>query len=106
MRAGCIPIYWGNPLIEREFNPRSFINVHAFPNHESAIERVLEIDSDPELHAEYLSEPWCDGNKLNEFYDRQRVLDQFEKIFTTQITPVSQRASWFGRWTFAKKDRA
>jgi alpha(1,3/1,4) fucosyltransferase len=28
MLASSIPIYWGDPLVHREFNPRSFINAH------------------------------------------------------------------------------
>jgi hypothetical protein len=106
MQTGCLPIYWGNPLIAREFNPKSFINLHDFPSHDAAIERILEIAGNRELYAQYLREPWFHGNTPNEFFDRERVLNQFKKIFSTKITPVSQRRSLFGRWTLLKKDRS
>jgi hypothetical protein len=105
MQAGSIPIYWGNPLIAKEYNTKSFVNVHDFPNQETATERILEIENNRELYRRYLEEPWFHGNKPNEFCDRERVLNQFEKIFSTKIEPVSRRKSWFGRWTLLKKDR-
>jgi alpha(1,3/1,4) fucosyltransferase len=30
MQAMCLPIYWGNPLIHTEFNPKSFLNYFDF----------------------------------------------------------------------------
>lgn len=30
VQADCVPIYWGDPEIERSFNPKRFINAHDF----------------------------------------------------------------------------
>ena len=45
MLVNSLPIYWGNPLVDRDFNPASFLNYHEFPNEEALIERILELDA-------------------------------------------------------------
>jgi len=44
MAARCLPIYWGNPLIEREFNPKSFLNYFDFRDDDALIEKIIEFD--------------------------------------------------------------
>lgn len=54
--AGCIPIYWGDPTIENEFNPKAFINCNDLTV-EEAIEKIKEIDQNDELYNQMLNEP-------------------------------------------------
>ena len=43
MLAGSIPIYFGNPEVDRHFNTRSFINAHDYlPSRRHALTRLLE----------------------------------------------------------------
>ena len=44
--SNAIPIYWGDPQIASFFNHKAFVNCHDFPNLQSAVERVIEIDND------------------------------------------------------------
>ena len=44
--AGCIPIYWGDPHVALEFNPKAFINVAEFASEEALIRRIKELDED------------------------------------------------------------
>lgn len=55
--AGTIPIYWGNPLIKKEFNPKSFINVFDFSSLEECIEYIKEIDNDDSKYLKMQHEP-------------------------------------------------
>lgn len=108
MVARCLPIYWGNPRIHEEFNPRSFLNRADFPNDEAIIERIIELDRDDAKYLDYARQPYFHDNRPNEFFSRERLLDQFERIFTTPITPVSERRRRgrvfsFGRWILAKR---
>jgi len=102
MQAGSIPIYWGNPLVDREFNPRSFINWHDYETAVRAwlpafvrrwpalqawlerryvwprtlakvIQRVRDIESDPELYARILAEPWFHDNRRSPVFDDPRL---------------------------------
>jgi hypothetical protein len=107
MRARVVPIYWGNPEIAAEFNPRSFLNYSDFPDAEALIDKIIELDQDDAKYLEYLRQPYFLNNKPNEFFSRERLLNQFEKIFTTPITPVSRRRYWnqIDRWILVKKNR-
>jgi len=80
MTNGCIPIYWGDPLVGRDFNPRSFIDVRDFSDDDAAISHILEVDRSPDLYRRYLEEPFFLGNKLPELFDEQRILSFFRKI--------------------------
>jgi len=61
--AGTVPIYWGNPLISKEFNSDSFINCHDYGLTEAgepgAIEAIVkaveEIDRNDERYLKMLS---------------------------------------------------
>lgn len=57
LAARAIPIYWGNPVIHKEFNERRFINGHRYDSFEAIVERVKEIDSDDNLYLSIVNEP-------------------------------------------------
>ncbi len=107
MRARTVPIYWGNPGIAAEFNPKSFLNYFDFPSAEALIEKIIELDQDKAKYMEYLRQPYFHNNQPNEFFSHERLLKQFEKIFTTPITPVSTRRYplQIDRWIVVKKNR-
>jgi len=44
--AGCVPIYWGDPLIGLEFNSKAFINATDYPTAEALIRRIKQLDED------------------------------------------------------------
>src|SRR5437879_9856632 len=100
MRARCVPIYWGNPRVHEEFNPRSFLNYFDFPNQDALVERILELDRDDAKFLEALRQPYFHGDQPNEWFSSKRLLDFFERIFTETITPVARQRRFFqiGRW--------
>lgn len=62
--AGNVPIYWGNPDISNEFNPKSFINCHDFSSFEEVVEYVKKVDSDDELYLEMVKAPIVNEDSL------------------------------------------
>ena len=105
MAARCIPIYWGNPLVENDFNTRSFLYRYNFPDDESFIDHIIEVDSDRELYLEYLRQPFFHSNTPNDYYNENRILNFLINIIDSNDKPVSQTRRKFtiGRWTFAKR---
>lgn len=112
MSAGSIPIYWGDPLVHRDFNPRSFINYHQYEAEIKArllaflvrwpllrtlvdfcyvrprtidrvIEQVLAICADEKLYAQYLSEPWFHANQPPPVFDLQRLERRLQEIIAS-----------------------
>ncbi|MEI6058941.1 MAG: glycosyltransferase family 10, partial [archaeon] len=81
MLANSIPIYWGNPKVEEEFNTKSFLNYPDFKNEDELIKKIIEIDNDDKLYEEYLKQPWFKDNRPNIYFDEERLLKRFEEIF-------------------------
>lgn len=65
--ANCIPIYWGDPKIELEFNPNSFINCNDLTIDE-AIKKIIKVDNDDEIYINMLNEKPFLGD-YNKFYE-------------------------------------
>lgn len=110
MVARCLPIYWGNPLIKEEFNPKSFLNYFDYPNEDALIEKIIELDKDNSRYLEYVRQPYFYDDKPNVYCSRERILEFFDKIFSTRIAPVAQAGRkgfsfgrLFGRWKLAKR---
>ena len=108
MLANSIPIYWGNPLIHREFNTKSFINYHDFEREvkknipkifleipiiewltkkhieketfKRMIKRIIRIDNNDKLYEEYLKQPWYNNNKPSKYLDKEIIRKRLRKI--------------------------
>lgn len=55
--ARVIPIYWGDPDIDKVFNSKAFINVRAYPSIESVVEHIIKLDQDDDAYIAMLQEP-------------------------------------------------
>ena len=86
MQSRCVPIYWGNPDIVREFNPKSFINLHDFKNDEEAIDHIIQVDQNPALLEQYLREPFFYNNEINEWFDIKRLRNFLVKAIESPRT--------------------
>ena len=91
MLVNSLPIYWGNPMVHLDFNPSSFLNFHDYGSYEALIERVIEVDRNDDLFCQYMRQPWLHHNCVNEYTDRQNILAQFDRIFSTTAKPVAQQ---------------
>ena len=79
--AGCVPIYWGDPLVERDFDARGFLNANSIQTTDDLIKLVSNVDEEqwkkmasiPAL-SEY-KKRWCERT-MEEIAKRifQRVL--------------------------------
>ncbi len=108
LMARTLPIYWGNPRVAEDFNPRSFVNASDSPDLDALVERVIQLDRDDAKYCEYLSQPALPNNQPTEWFDRRRLLDQFERIFDTAGPSVTsqrrrKRLFSFGRWILVKR---
>jgi hypothetical protein len=83
MLAGSLPVYWGNPQVARDFNPRSFINVSAFPDFDSAIDHILKVDADDALYLSYLREPWFNSDTPPSWFDAGEHLAAWRRFLVT-----------------------
>lgn len=107
MLVNSIPIYWGNPLVYEDFNTKSFINFHDYKNEEELIEKIIEVDQNPDLYLEMLSQPYFPNNELNEYVKEENILKQLDYIVDSiqQINPVANRYKLAPIWVKYTKRR-
>jgi hypothetical protein len=97
--AGTIPIYWGNPLVTRDFNSDCFINCHDFESFDEVIAHVEKVDNDDELYRRYLTAPAFINGVDNEFVNEINLKRQFDKIFSgTTRSQVAGRYDLIKYW--------
>jgi alpha(1,3/1,4) fucosyltransferase len=64
--AGCVPIYWGDPLVAQEFNPKSFINASAFDSAEDLLARIKQLDENEDEWLSVAAEPVLSETRIQE----------------------------------------
>ena len=63
--AGAIPVYWGDPKVERDFNLDGCIDARGIKTKEDLIELVKSVDNNDELYAKKMSVPALDSYKVD-----------------------------------------
>ena len=61
--AGCIPIYWGDPKVDRDFDTKGFINAQGFTRPEELIDAVSKMDTDQDAWLKAYSVPALDETR-------------------------------------------
>ena len=56
-KSNCIPIYWGDPDIIKDFNPSSFINANDFANFDELVDYIIKVDADEQLYKSFFKSP-------------------------------------------------
>lgn len=92
--ANTIPIYWGNPLIAKEFNPKSFINCHEYSNLNEVVNRVIELDNNNDLCLKMLNEECLPGNSIPWETTEDALLAFFKNIFSQSLSNAKRRTSF------------
>jgi len=95
MKVNSIPIYWGNPKIEADFNTSSFLNYYDYGSDEALIEKIIELDNNDDEYMKMLSQPWFKNNEVNKFLRKDSILGQFDKIFSNQINPIGLNSPYY-----------
>ena len=93
--ANCIPIYWGDPTIEEQFNPKSYINANKYSSINELKEVIINIDQNDEKYKEMLSEPWFINNEPANLTS-ESIKNFLNNIFSQPINTAYRRN--FSRW--------
>ena len=81
MTVNSIPLYWGNPLIGKEFNTESFINFYDFKSEDDMIDYIVELDKDDTRYLKMLNKPWLDGYNIPDNNKIENIKSFLYKIF-------------------------
>ena len=81
MTVNSIPIYWGNPKIDLEFNTKSFVNFYDFKSESDMIEYIIELDKNDDRYLEMLNQTWFIGYNIPENNKIENIKSFLYKIF-------------------------
>jgi hypothetical protein len=107
MQAQTIPLYWGDPLVNKNFNSESFLNLVDFKSEEDLIEKVIELDTDNEKYIDMMSKPWIKEGQANPLFEDEKLIEFFGRIFSNKSHPLASKTSLFkfNRWRLVKKNK-
>jgi hypothetical protein len=91
MLANSVPVYWGNPVVDKDFNANSFINIPDTKSFDEAIERIIELDKDDERYMAMAAQPWFINNNLPAEFTQESLADFFDVVIadSKERKPVS-----------------
>ena len=102
MSVNSLPIYWGNPLVHKDFNTMAFIHLKNSTTVEidKAIEQVIHLDTHDDEYLTILSKPRF---KESQFIDADKRQEAFlDLIFSQPITEARRRPE-FGYHRYNEK---
>lgn len=109
LQAGTIAIYWGDPSIGEDFNTKSFINCHEYPNFAAVVERVKEIDQNDDLWVEIASSPWQTEEQIEKMRKHDDEYIKFIKnIFDNSFINAKRRpggtfTGYYSDWILSRR---
>ena len=90
-QSNAVPIYWGDPSISSIFNPKAFINCHAFPSIESIVKEIIAIDQNASRYKQMLSQPWFKNNQEPEHLKDSAYAHFFDHLFLQEKEQAYRR---------------
>jgi len=79
MVVNSLPIYWGSPRVDDDFDPASFVCANN-RNLDDVVAEIVELDRDDDKYAQKLAVPWFHDNRPNRYCDADHLADFFAKI--------------------------
>lgn len=76
-----IPIYWGSPCVEMDFNHKAFISRHNFKSTEDMIEFIKYVDQNDDVYDEIMSQPVLPSYNTDRFLN----FDNFRYWFKERV---------------------
>jgi len=94
-----IPIYWGDPTVDKWFNTDSFINCHDFRSFEEVVERVKALDNDERAYLRMLQTPaLCDMEN-----DYAATVKNLKSFLTNIMEQPLEKAKRYNREYWGRK---
>jgi hypothetical protein len=102
VKAGSVPIYWGNPQIGNDINLGRIISLHEFKSIEEAIVEILELDSNLEKLEAKVLEPLMTPEQENKVsQSRQAIIELF--LHAIETSRMSGLLRPIGTTTYARE---
>ena len=83
--AGTVPIYWGSPTVEADFNPKALINAHNFKDFDELVKYVERVDKHDDYYRWIVEQPKFTEGVLPPYMLYNNFLNWFGGIVYNQI---------------------
>jgi len=83
MIARSVPVYWGSPTLDQDFNPQSIV-VATGRKMSDVVGEIIALDKDDSAYIAKMQTPWFHGDVMNRYCSVDYVADFFERILTEQ----------------------
>ena len=90
-RAGTIPIYYGDYLIDEFVNPKTYILIRGEKDIDKKIEYIKKIDNNDKLYREIMKEKPIINEKLIEKIDKKEIKEFLYNIFAQDKNKAYRR---------------
>ena len=94
-RAGTIPIYYGDYLIDEFINPKTYILIKGEQDIKKKIKYIKKIDNDDKLYKEIMKEKPIIDDKFIEKIDKKEIMEFFYNIFSQDKNKAFRRDDTF-----------
>jgi len=97
--SGCVPIYWGDPTVHLDFDPRCFVHARDYPTFDALIERVAELDRDDAAYEAMLGAARLRTDRAPDGADPDVLHAFFERV----VASAALRAAGTDRAALARR---
>ncbi len=80
LMVNSIPIYWGNPVVGKDFNTGSFINIKDSSQFDDAINKILALDNDDDKYLAMRNEPCFVDQKIPVEFSNESIQKFFDFV--------------------------
>ena len=98
--AGTVPIYWGDPFVDRDFDSAGFLNANQISRPEELVALVKKIDDDKELWRKMAAIPALSAAKKAQCEQTMETLGK--RVFKLILDADVNTESWVKALTFGK----
>lgn len=88
--ADCIPIYWGDPMIGREFNTASFLCLDGNKSEDDLIKEIISVDQEESKAVAMISAFKYAGNTTPASINKEALLSFLSNAVEADRKPVAQ----------------
>lgn len=103
--AQTIPIYWGNPLVGKEFNPAAFVNCHDYSSFDEVMKRISVIDQDDALYLQIVNTDCFVGRNIPRELSEETIRNFFQHIFNLPIEAARLRPRYGTTYLYEQNAR-
>ncbi len=79
--SGCLPIYYGDPLVGLDFNSESFVNMDSFGCFEQLADEIIRIENDSAVWYKFSEQPVFFDDRIPQCADAEMIFSFWESIF-------------------------